>query len=122
MILIFPYGNDDAFAQRCNAAVTIAAHAARLVPSRPLPAGLRGPFEQLSLVWESLPEDLVSAFTRAYGAWTRERERQVHSIPGLEEAAIDACRYAAALVSLVHVQLEVERRRLVREQQELVEE
>lgn len=121
MIQIFPFGSDDEFAVRCNAAVTIVAHAAKRV-SGPLHPGLQGPFEQLMLVWEFLPEDLIASFTRAYGAWDNAGDRPVHLKPQRDEIAIDACRYAAAIVSLVPVQLQLERCRLEREQQDLVEE
>lgn len=121
MIQIFPFGSDDEFAVRCNAAVTIVAHAAKRT-THPLPQGLQAPFEQLMLVWDVLPSDLIASFTRAYGAWTREQDAQRHPNPRIEAAAIEACTYAAAIVSLVNVQLEMERRRLEREQRDLVEE
>ncbi|MBI4450191.1 hypothetical protein HY634_03970 [Candidatus Uhrbacteria bacterium] len=122
MVQIFPYSGDDDLAMRTNAAVTLVALAAgeRIVPL--LHHDLGRPYEQLRNAWDLVPLQLRELFSQAYRAWTREKERPVHPNPRLDAAAVTACTYAIAIVSIVGPIGDMELLKLRHEHETVVEE
>ena len=122
MVQIFPYSGDEELEKRANAAVPIVAHAANEPTVHQLHPEFRRPYEKLMNAWDLIPLALKELFSQAYRAWVREQDRQVYPNPHQKAAAVTACTYAIAIVSIVGPIGDMQLLRLMQEQAAVEEE